>query len=148
MRARDLVGSVPSVRPGVPLLEAVAALVAAGTSGVAVIDESGVPRAVLPGSALVGLAVPSYVKDDPSLAAVLADADPRVLRARIARLTVADVLSDDEADPLPLISAEASLLEVATAMAEARVGIVLAVDEHGHYVGGITATDLLATLQQ
>ena len=148
MRARDLVGSVPSVTPAEPLLDAVARLVRAGTAGIAVVDETGVPRAVLPGSELVGLAVPTYVKEDPSLAAVLADADPRVLRARIARLTVADVLADAEPDPLPVVDADASLLEVAATMADARVGIVLAVDAHGQYIGAITATDLLATLQQ
>jgi CBS domain-containing protein len=148
MQARDLIGAVPAVTPDDSLLQVIASLVAAGTSGVAVVDEQGRPRAVLPGSALVGLAVPSYVKDDPSLAAVLADADPAILRSRIARLTVADVLADPEPDALPLVRDAASLLEVATVMADERVGIVLVVDADGRYVGAVAATDLLATFRQ
>ncbi len=133
--------------PATSLLDAVAVLVAAGTSGVAVVDDHRVPRALLPGSQLVGQTVPTYVKDDPSLAAVLAEAEPSSLRARISSLTVADVLNDAEPDPLPLVDADASLLEIATTMSDVGVGIVLVVDADGRYVGGVTANDLLATLR-
>jgi len=146
MRARDVIGAVPAVTPDHTVLDAVAALVAAGTAGVAVVDAQR-PLAVLPGSLLVGLTVPTYVKDDPSLAPVLGQVDPEDLRRRIGAMTVADVLADAEPDPHPIVAADASLLEIATTMADVGVGIVLVVDVDGRYLGAVTATDLLTTLQ-
>jgi CBS domain-containing protein len=146
MRARDVIGAVPAISSHHTVLDAVAAVVAAGTAGVAVVDD-GRPRAVLPGSLLVGLTVPTYVKDDPSLARVLGRVDPEDLRRRIGAMTIADVLADAEPDPYPIVDAEASLLEIATTMAEVGVGIVLVVDAAGRYLGAVTALDLLTTLQ-
>jgi CBS domain-containing protein len=146
MRARDVIGAVPAVTSAHTVLDAVAALVAAGTPGVAVVDDDR-PHAVLPGSLLVGLTVPTYVKDDPSLARVLGEVDPEELRRRVGAMTVADVLADAEPDPYPIVAADASLLEIATTMADIGVGIVLVVDADGRYLGAVTATDLLATLQ-
>jgi CBS-domain-containing membrane protein len=146
VHAGDLVQPVAAVTPESSLLVAARVFASSGLPGIVVVDAQGCPLAVLPGSALVRLGVPQYVLDDPALAGVLDESSSELLRARMARLTVADALADEEPDPHPQVAATSSLVEVASTMANERVGLVVVTDDRNHVLGVVTAAALLAAV--
>jgi CBS domain-containing protein len=116
--------------------------------GLLVVDEEGAPRAILPASQMIKAVVPSYVLDDPTLAAVVdeghADRLCQVLRGRVVR----DCLSRSVPSP-PVAEPDATALEVAALMARVRSPLVAVVEEAGtgkRLLGVITAAHLLERL--
>jgi CBS domain-containing protein len=114
-----------------------------GLAGLVVVAANGRPLAVLPASQVLGLAVPTYVKDDPSLAAVVDEAMADRMGDRLGGLTVQDVLSDSEPDLLATVASDATLMEAAAIMARAHSPLLVVVDPQGAALGTLSARDVL-----
>ena len=67
MRAADLVVEYPTVVLSSPAVDAARLLAPADLPGLIVVDDAGRPYAVLPGTQVLRLAVPTYCIDDPAL---------------------------------------------------------------------------------
>lgn len=74
MRAADLLVPWPSVTLDTPAIEAARTLADADLPGLIVVNGTGEPFAVLPGTQVLRLAVPSYCQDDPLLARLVDEA--------------------------------------------------------------------------
>ena len=143
MIASDLAQPVGLVRTTDTLLDAVRRLVAEALPGLAVVSDDGRPLAVLPASQVVGLAVPAYIKDDPSLARVVDEAAADRLVEGLGDLTVQSVLDDAEPDLLGTVPHDATLLEVAALMARLHVPLLVVAGSDGKALGTVTAQAVL-----
>jgi len=141
--ASDLAQPVGLVRTTDTLLDAARRLVAEALPGLAVVSDEGRPLAVLPASQVVGLAVPAYIKDDPSLARVIDEATADRLVEGLADLTVQSVLDDAEPDLLGTVPHDATLLEVAVLMARLKVPLLVVAGPDGRALGTVTAQAVL-----
>jgi CBS domain-containing protein len=146
MRARDLATDFPTVTPETNALAAARQLSRQKLPGLIVIDESGRPLTVLPGSQVLRYLVPRYVQDDPPLARVYDEKASDELCSKLTTSTVADLLPDkQDLDELPVVDHDATTIEVAAVMARVHSPLV-AVVENGRMVGAITVRRLLDSL--
>ncbi len=122
-------------------MEAARMLATQHLPGLVVTGERGLPHSVLGASQVVRFLVPTYVQDDPSLAAVVEEELADQVGEKLAGKTVRDVLPD-EPTRLAVADADDTLLEVAAVMAGMRSPLV-AVTAGGTIVGVITARRLL-----
>ena len=141
--AAQLAQRVGLVVPSDSLMDAARRLVTEALPGLAVVTPEGRPLAVLPASQLLGLTVPTYVKDDPSLAAVVDEESADLFAQRLAGLTIQDVLDDAEPDLLGTVAHDATLLEVAALMSRLRAPLLVVAGEDGMALGTITARAVL-----
>jgi CBS domain-containing protein len=141
--AAQLAQRVGLVLPSVSVLDAARRLVTESLPGLAVVSAEGRPLAVLPASQILGLAVPTYIKDDPSLAGVVDEESADRLTDRLATMTVQDVLDDVEPDLLGTVTHDATLLEVAALMARQHVPLLVVAGADGVALGTITALSVL-----
>jgi hypothetical protein len=95
---------------------------------------------------LLSRLLPSYVIEDPKLAQVLEEGAAELLWRRLEGRR-ADELLAKAGSEIPQVEGDATLMEVAAAMAGARAPLV-AVREGGRLVGGITSSALLTRLLQ
>lgn len=153
MLARDLADRYPYVRPEDGALDAARMLAEGRLPGLLVVDDRGVPRAVLPASQVVRALVPGYVLDDPALAAVVDEPHADQLSSELSGRLVRELVSDSS-DPPPIADGGDTLLDVAALMATTHSPLV-AVVEHGDQhskdeavrpLGVITASHLLNQL--
>ncbi|MFF4238667.1 CBS domain-containing protein [Actinomadura geliboluensis] len=147
MRARELALEYPTVTPDDSAMDAARLLAARGLPGLVVVDGRRRAVAVLPGSRLVRQIVPPHVRDDPALARVYDEPHADRLCARLAGRTVADLLEGGRA-PLPVVDPGATVMEIASVMADARSPVVAVADDERHpekgaVIGVITAAHLL-----
>ena len=122
-------------------LEAARLLATHRLPGMVVTDERGWPHSVLGASQVVRFLVPSYVQDDPSLAAVLDEPFADRVADRLAGTPVRKLLPERRPE-LPAVEADDTIVEVAAVMARMRSPLVAVVDR-GSLVGVITASRLL-----
>jgi CBS-domain-containing membrane protein len=146
--AEDLAAPYPTVRMDTSAREAAQLLAERHLPGLIVVDEYDHPVAILPGSQVLRLLVPTYVQDDPTLARVLeekyADKICEVLEGR----TVADMLPADR-KTLPVVAPDDTVLEIAALMAANRSPLVAVVERRNRkapMIGAVTAADLLERL--
>jgi hypothetical protein len=92
MRARDLAEPCVSVSTDADAVDAVRLLVEQGLPGLLVVDPAGRPYAILPACDMVRTLVPSYVQEDPVLAAVIDEPHADHLCRALAGRKVADCL--------------------------------------------------------
>lgn len=146
MLARDLAREFPTVTLDTDALDAARVLAEHRLPGLIVLDETGKPYTVLPGSQVLRFVVPTYVQDDPALARAYDEKSADRLCAKLASRHVRDVLPDrgDVLD-LPIVPADATAIEVAARMARMRSPIVAVVDGSS-LLGAITVSELLAHL--
>ncbi|OLT12449.1 hypothetical protein BJF79_22185 [Actinomadura sp. CNU-125] len=144
MRARDLAVEYPTVTPDDSALDAARLLARHGLPALLVADARGRPVAVLPGSRLLRLLIPRYVRDDPNLARVYDEGHADRLCARLAERTVADLLRDDRL-PLPVVDADATVMEIASVMDQARSPMVAVCERRGEAMLGAVAVSRLLT---
>ena len=130
MRARDLVSESPIVGLHSPAIEAARLLAAQDLPGLVVVDDDGVPTAVLPGTQVLRLGVPAYIQDDPALARVVDEAHADVFLRELGDRTVAQCLPAESRE-LAVVSPTATVLEVAALMARSRTPLVAVVDLDG-----------------
>ncbi|MET7710351.1 CBS domain-containing protein [Micromonospora sp. NPDC005413] len=113
--------------------------------GLIVVDDRGRPRAVLPGTQVLRLAVPRTYQEDSALARAIDEAHADLFWEELGVLTVGDCLVRDAARPI-IVGLDGTLLEVAALMARQRSPLVAVVDRGGVLVGAITLDRLLARL--
>ncbi len=142
MRARDVAITMSTVAEDTPAREAVKVLAAQDLPGLIVVDGRGRPLTVLAGTKVLRMALPSYCQDDPALARVIDEAAADVIFDGIGDRTVADLLPRDRPE-LPVVSADATMLEVAAVMARSNVPLVAVVDKDRVMTGAITLDALL-----
>lgn len=109
--------------------------------GLVVTDPAGRPVSILPASQVVRILVPSYVRDDPSLAGVLSESMADRVADKLRGKTVRALIPDD-APELAVVKDDDTIVEVAAIMARLRCPLA-AVMRGQELVGVITASRLL-----
>jgi CBS domain-containing protein len=122
-------------------LEAARLLATHRLPGLVVTDEKCRPYSVLGASQVVRFLVPTYVQDDPALAAVVDEPLADRVADQLAGTKVRALLPDKPTE-LPVADADDTILEVAALMARMRSPLV-AVVEGDDIIGVITASRLL-----
>jgi CBS domain-containing protein len=144
-RARDLAVPYPSLPTDAPAGE-VARILAEEEVDVVFIERHGRLQGVVSDIGLLSRLLPSYVVEDPKLAQVMEEGAADLLWRRLEGRR-ADELLAKAGSEIPQVDGDATLIEVAAAMAGARAPLV-AVREGGRLVGGITSSALLTRLLQ
>ncbi len=148
MRARDLAEEYEAVSIDSDALEAARLMSEHRLPGLLVLDGRGEPKAILPASQMVKILVPSYVIDDPALAAVIDEKHADRLCETLAGRRVGDCLPRTTAPP-PIAVPDDTALEVAALMARVRSPLVAVAEktrEGTRLFGVITASHLLHEL--
>lgn len=122
-------------------LDAARLLAAHRLPGIVVTDRTGCPHTILPASQVVAFLVPSYVRDDPSLAAVLDEPMADRVADKLAGKTVRTLLPAKPPE-LPRVNSDDTIIEVAAIMARLRCPLV-AVMDGTTLLGVISASRLL-----
>ncbi len=148
MRASDLVEQIPTVTASTGALEAAELIARYRLSGLIVADEQGTPVAVVPGSQVLKLVVPRYVREDPSLAHAYDEAGAEELCAKLSRHTIGELLDDDDVHrhDVPSVLPQDTLVEIATVMIEAHSPLVVVRDKAGKYYGAVTFSRAMAAI--
>ncbi|MEV0809597.1 CBS domain-containing protein [Micromonospora sp. NPDC050200] len=142
MRARDLAVPFPTIRLGAPVLAAARLLAGHNLPGLIVVDERGCPVTVLPGTQVLRLVIPTYCREDPTLARMIDEPSADLFLRGAEGRTVADLLPPGRPEP-PVVEPEATVLEIAAVMAQKRSPLVAVADRGGPMTGGITLDGLL-----
>lgn len=145
MHAGELARPYPTVRVDADGLTAARLLTEHNRPGLIVVDENDHPVAVLPGSQVLRMMIPSYVQDDPTLARVLDEESADKLHEVLKDKTVRDLIPKDRV-PLPVVAPDDTVLEIAAIMAANRCPLVAVVEEDSKtapLLGAISASDLL-----
>src|SRR6266540_2849199 len=137
MRAGDLATPYPTVEFSTPVVEAARSLLGQNLAGLIVVDGSGRPSTILPGTQVLRLAVPSYCQDDPALARVIDEASADVFLRGLGKRTVAESLPRERRE-LPVLDPHATVLEVAAVMARTRSPLVAVAEPGGPLLGAVT----------
>ncbi|POX51280.1 CBS domain-containing protein [Streptomyces sp. Ru72] len=148
MRARDLAVEYETVGVDADAMAAARLMAEHRLPALLVVDDEGVPKAVLPASQMIKILVPAYVIDDPTLAAVVDERHADRLCQALKGRTVRDCLSKSVPAP-PVAEPDATALEVAALMAQVRSPLVAVVEENEggiRLLGVITAAHLLERL--
>jgi CBS domain-containing protein len=150
VRARDLAEDFPLVDIGSDALVAAWLLVERALPGLVVVDDAGLPLVVLPGSQVLRFALPEYVEEDPSLAAVFPEAEADRLCSGLAGHTVADLMPGKAYLPKrdrdrPIVGPDATALQIASVMTRQHSPMVAVVDG-GTVLGVITVHRFLGAL--
>jgi CBS domain-containing protein len=145
MRARDLTVPYPLLPADAPAAEA-ARLLADEEVDAVFVDRQGQLQGVVSDIGLLARLLPSYIIEDPKLAQVLEEGAAELLWRRLEGHR-ADELLAKAGSEIPQVDGDATLMEVAVAMAGAKAPLV-AVREGGRLIGGITSSALLTRLLQ
>jgi CBS domain-containing protein len=144
-RARDLAAPYPSLPVDAPAAE-VARILAEEEVDVVFIERQGQLQGVVSDIGLLSRLLPSYILEDPKLAQVVEEGAADLLWRRLEGRRAAELLAKAGGE-IPQVAGDATLMEVAAAMAAARAPLV-AVREGGRLIGGITSSALLTRLLQ
>lgn len=127
MHLRDIAISLPVLTRSTTGLDAARRIAGDRLAALVVADASGHPASVLPASAVLGLLIPRYLREDPRLAAVLDDATADELWEAAGRHTVGELLDREGVRVFDVVTVDpdATLVEVATLMAAAGTSIAL-----------------------
>jgi CBS domain-containing protein len=142
-RARDLAVPYPSLPTDAPAAE-VARILAEEEVDVVFIERQGQLQGVVSDIGLLARLLPSYIIEDPKLAQVLEEGAADLLWRRLEGRRAAELLAKAGSE-IPQVEGDATLMEVAAAMAGSRAPLV-AVREGGRLIGGITSSALLTRL--
>ena len=148
MFARDLAVPYPTVRMDTDGETAARLLTEHGRPGLIVVDEDNHPLAVLPGSQVLRVLVPTYVQDDPALARVLDEDFADSICDTLAERRVSELVPKDSV-PLPVANPDDTVLELAAMMAANRSPLVAVLDgkdKRAALLGAVTISDLLGHL--
>ncbi|MFE0147866.1 CBS domain-containing protein [Nonomuraea sp. NPDC059007] len=141
MRARDLLADFPTVTLDTAVIDAARLLADQDLPGLIVVDDSGLPASILPGTQVLRLAVPGYCQDDPALARVVDEAHADALLASMTGRTVREALPT-RARELPVTDSQATALELAALMARTHSPLVAIVDGD-RLLGAVTLQALM-----
>lgn len=148
MKALQLAEQVPTVRRETTGAEAVRVVAEYRLSGLVVAGDDDVPIAVIPGSQLVSLVLPQYVRDDPHLAHAYDEVGAEEMCAALNRATIGELLEAKRltgAKP-PSVQPDDTLMEIASIMDGAHSPVILVLSRDGTYHGVITLSRVLAAI--
>jgi CBS domain-containing protein len=148
MRARDLAEIVPTATRDTTGAEAVHIAAEYRLSALAVLGPESLPIALLPGSQLLALVVPPYVRDDPQLAHVFSEDAAEEFCGRLASTTIGALIDEGmvSVKRLPAVGPDDTILEIATAMVAHHCPQVLVRDADGAMLGVVTLSRALAAI--
>ncbi len=145
MKARDLAVPYPTVRMDTDGLTAARLLTEHNRPGLIVVDDEQHPIAVLPGSQVLRVMIPTYVQEDPALARVLDEEFSDSICSKLADHVVSELVPK-ERPPLPVANDDDTVLEIAAMMAAHRSPLVAVLDGKGKgapLLGAVSIFDLL-----
>ncbi len=145
MQAHEIALTAPTVRMDDPVSKAVQLMVVNRLPGLVVVDDSDRPIAVLPGTQVLRLAIPESYQDDPALVRTVDEIHADLFWHGPGKLTVGDCLPKPIAKPAT-VAPEATLLEIATVMANKRSPLIAVIDQRGRLTGAVTLERLLTSL--
>ena len=146
--ARQLAVPYPTVRMDTDAATAARLLTEHNRPGLIVVDEHDHPVAVLPGSQVLRLLIPTYVQEDPTLARVLDEKFADQLCDALADHTVRELVPKDR-PALPVANPDDTVLEIAAMMAANRSPLVAVLADKGKraaLLGAISVHDLLGRI--
>ncbi len=148
MLAVNLAEHVPTVSRDTLGSEAARIIAEYRLPGLVVADDDGVPIAVVPGSQLLAVILPQYVRDDPHLAHVFAEADADGLCAKLNNTTIGELLDSEKlvARELPSVLPNDTVIEVAAIMVADHMPLIVVRDEDGTYYGAVMLSRALAAI--
>lgn len=148
MLARDLAERVPTVTAEMTGAEAARIVAEYRLSGLVVADSRGNPEAVIPGSQILGLILPTYVAEEPGLAHAFDEAGADELAQRLNHVTIGQLVERRRltALELPSVLPEDTLVEIVAVMVAGRHPLVLVRAADGEYVGTIMTSRVLAAI--
>jgi CBS domain-containing protein len=148
VKARDLAVPYPTVRMDTDALTAARLLTEHNRPGLIVVDDRGRPMAVLPGSQVLRVMIPTYVQDDPALARVLDEDFADSMCSSLSEHTVKELVPKDR-PALPVANDDDTVLEIAAMMAANRSPLVAVLegrDAGASLLGAISIYDLLGKI--
>ena len=148
MQARDLAVPYPTVTMDTDALTAARLLTQHNRPGLIVVDAQDRPVAVLPGSQVLRVMIPTYVQDDPTLARVLDEGFADSMCASLSEHTVKELVPKDR-PVLPVANDDDTVLEIAAMMAANRSPLVAVLDGRtrgASLLGAISIYDLLGSI--
>jgi len=148
VRAIDLVEQIPVVTPDTSGAEAARIVAEHRLQALVVVGADGRPTAVIPGSLILGLIIPTYVRDDPNLAHAFDEQSADELATRLTTSTIDSLLDSRDIPDVkpPAVAPEDTLLEIASEMVRSRCPLVLVRDEDGTYHGAVVMSRVLAAV--
>ena len=148
MRAVELAEQVPTVQPATSGAEAARVIAEYRLSGLVVSGEDGVPIAVIPGSQILSLVLPQYVRDEPNLAHAYDEQGADELCGALNRATIGELLEAKRltATKPPSVLPEDTLIEIASVMDAGHTPVILVIDRDGGFHGVITLSRVLAAI--
>jgi CBS-domain-containing membrane protein len=144
--ARDLAVPYPTVTLETDALTAARVLTEHNRPGLIVVDAHQHPVAVLPGSQVLRVMIPTYVQEDPALARVLDEGFADEMCAALSGHSVKELVPKDR-PVLPVANDDDTVLEIAAMMAANRSPHVAVLDGKGKdaaLLGAISISDLLS----
>jgi predicted transcriptional regulator len=146
MLARELADpSFPTVTLDSDAADAARQLAARRLPGLVVVDHSGLPHAILPGSQVLRFVIPDYVQEDPALARVYDEKHADLLSRKLSGTPVRMLLRAERREP-PVVHGDATAMEIAAVMARLHSPLVAVVDDDARMLGVITTAQLLDRL--
>ncbi len=148
MRAIDLAEQIPTVTTSTTGAEAARIIAEYRLQGLVVVGDDGQPQAVVPGSQILGLIIPGYIREDPRLAHAIDEAGADELCQHLTTNTLGALLATHAVrlTKLPTVAPGDTLLEIASVMVEGRTPLVVVRDRDGAYHGVVTMSRLLAAV--
>jgi CBS domain-containing protein len=117
-------------------------------SGLVVADDTGVPIAVVPGSQLLGVVLPQFIRDDPNLAHAYDEQAAEELCRALNDATIGQLIRAKHltATEPPSVEPEDTLIEIASVMDAGHTPVILVTGRDGRFHGVITLSRVLAAI--
>lgn len=144
MKASDIAVEMRTVTVEDSVSTAVRIMTEDELPGLIVVDGRRRPRLVIPGTQVLRMAVLHSYQDDPALVRTIDEEHADLFWEESGDRSVGDCLSRKTAKAVS-VTPDATLLEVATAMARLRCPLAAMVDPTGTLIAGITLNRLLST---
>ncbi len=148
MLARDLAEQIPMVQHSTTGAEAARILAEYRISALVVTDATGQPEAVIPGSQVLALILPSYLRENLGLTHAFDEVSADEMCKRLNDATVGELLERNALNVVELHSVlpEDTVVEIAAAMAGRRTPLTLVRSQDGVVHGVLTLSRVLAAV--
>lgn len=144
MQASDICRSMPTVTLQDPVATALKVMAAERLPGLAIVDDEQRPIVVLPGTQVLRMSLAHGYQEDPALARAIDEEHADLFWQEEIDRPVRECMPEKaKAKKAGIVSADATLLEVAGVMSRLHTPVVAVVDERQRLIGGITLTMLL-----
>jgi CBS domain-containing protein len=144
----QLAEQVPMVKRETTGAEAARVIAEYRLSGLVVAGDEEVPIAVIPGSQILGLVLPQYIRDEPNLSHAYDETGAEELCAALNRATIGELMEAKRltATKPPSVLPDDTLIEIASVMDSGHTPVILVIDREGHFHGVITLSRVLAAI--